>query len=89
MTNPHKNTSEPQAIPTDLNPQQALGLVGLGMMQKMSGERNSRLRLVEDFEDKFDYHSLRQRLELISLAINTGAPLTTTEVSYLMGAKPG
>ena len=89
MTNSHKNTPEPQAIPTDLNPQQALGLVGLGMMQKMSGESNARLRLVEDFEDKFDYHSLRQRLELISLAIDTGAPLTTSEVSYLMGARPG
>ena len=32
---------------------------------------------------------LRQRLELTSLAIETGAPLTTAEVSLLLGARPG
>ena len=32
---------------------------------------------------------LRDRLELTQLAIQTGAPLTTAEVSFLMGAKPG
>ena len=28
-------------------------------------------------------------LELTALAINTGAPLTTAEVSMLLGARPG
>ncbi len=89
MTIPHKKPSDSQAIPNDLNPEQALGLVGLGMMQRMSREGNTRLRLVEDYEETFDFHSLKQRLELIALAIDTGAPLSTSEVAYLLGAKPG
>ena len=32
---------------------------------------------------------LKQRLELTALAIETGAPLSTQEVSLLLGAKPG
>jgi hypothetical protein len=32
---------------------------------------------------------LRQRLELTALAIDTGAPLTTAEVTMLLGARPG
>ena len=42
-----------------------------------------------NYEEKFDLHSLRQRLELIALAIDTGAPLSTSEVGYLLGARPG
>ncbi len=34
-------------------------------------------------------NNLRNRLELTELAIKTGAPLSTLEVSILMGAKPG
>ena len=87
MSSPQKNIADSQAIPSDLNPEQALGLVGLGMMQKIS--RDGRLRLVEENEAQFDHHSLRQRLELIALAIETSAPLSTSEVSYLLGARPG
>lgn len=36
-----------------------------------------------------DVGSLRQRLELTQLALQTGAPLSTAEVTYLMGARPG
>jgi hypothetical protein len=36
-----------------------------------------------------DVGALRQRLELTELALNTGAPLTTAEVTYLMGVRPG
>jgi len=32
---------------------------------------------------------LRQRLELTALAVESGAPLTTAEVTYLLGARPG
>jgi len=32
---------------------------------------------------------LRQRLELVDLALRTAAPLTTAEVTHLMGARPG
>ena len=84
-----RKTIDSDAIPGDLNPEQALGLVGLGMMQKISRDGTSRLRLVEDNEGKFDLHGLRQRLELIALAIETGAPLSTSEVTYLLGARPG
>ena len=89
MASPQKNAADSQAIPSDLNPEQALGLVGLGMMHRMSNNGTSRLRLVEDSEEKFDQHALRQRLELIALAIETSAPLSTSEVSYLLGARPG
>ncbi len=84
-----KRTPDTTAIPTDLKPEQALGLVGLGMMQKISKEGTTRLRLVEENEGNFDLQALRQRLEIISLAIETGAPLSTNEVTHLLGAKPG
>ncbi len=85
-----KNTNNSEAIPSDLNPQQALGLVGLGMMQRISKDgATSRLRLVEDNEGKHDLSALRQRLELVALAIETGSPLSTSEVTYLLGARPG
>ncbi len=84
-----KKSSNSEAIPTDLNPQQALGLVGLGMMQKISENGASRLRLVEDNDGKHDLSGLRQRLELVALAIDTGSPLSTSEVTYLLGARPG
>ncbi len=89
MSASQKKDSNSEAIPTDLNPQQALGLVGLGMMQKISGNATSRLRLVEDHEGKYDLNGLRQRLELVALAIDTGSPLSTSEVTYLLGARPG
>ena len=89
MSASQKKNSNSEAIPTDLNPQQALGLVGLGMMQKISENGTSRLRLVEDNEGKYDLNGLRQRLELVALAIDTGSPLSTSEVSYLLGARPG
>nr|WP_286196026.1 hypothetical protein [Synechococcus sp. CCAP 1479/9] len=36
-----------------------------------------------------DLAALRQRLEITDLAIRTGAPLSTAEVTQLMGARPG
>ena len=84
-----KVNTNSKAIPSDLNPEQALGLVGLGMMQKISKDGTSRLRLVEDNEEKFHLQSLRQRLEITALAIETGAPLSTNEISLLLGARPG
>ena len=32
---------------------------------------------------------MRQRLELVNLALQTGAPLSTAEVTALLGARPG
>nr|WP_254217256.1 hypothetical protein [Synechococcus sp. CCY 9618] len=36
-----------------------------------------------------DLAGLRQRLEITDLAIRTSAPLSTAEVTQLMGARPG
>ena len=83
----------PEAAGTDLNgvkPEQALALVGMGLMQKMAA--NGELPWVwNETEDggRCDVAALRQRLELTDLALRTGAPLSTAEVTYLMGARPG
>ena len=89
MTSSHRQDTESQPIPSDLKPEQALGLVGLGLMQKISHGNSTRLRLVEDNDEKFDFHLLKERLEMTALALETGAPLSTAEVSHLLGAKPG
>ena len=73
---------------TEINPEQALGLVSLGLMQKLSDKGIANLNWLKE-DEKCDSYELRQRLELTSLAIETGAPLTTSEVSKLLGVKPG
>ena len=76
-------------LPKELKAEQALGLVGIGLMQKITSDGRSGLNwLFDENEEKADLVSLRQRLELTSLAIETGAPLSTAEVGHLMGAKP-
>jgi hypothetical protein len=85
-------SSAAEAAGTDLNgvkPEQALALVGLGLMQKMSatGELPWVWNEAED-GGRCDVAALRQRLELTDLALRTGAPLSTAEVAYLMGVRP-
>ena len=73
-----------------MKPEQALALVGMGLMQKMAA--NGELPWMwSEAEDggSCDVGALRQRLELTELALSTGAPLSTAEVTYLMGARPG
>lgn len=73
-----------------VKPEQALALVGMGLMRKMAA--NGDLPWMwSEAEDggRCDVASLRQRLELTDLALRTGAPLSTAEVTYLMGARPG
>ena len=72
----------------EINPEQALGLVSLGLMQKLSDKGITDLKWLKE-DEKCDSHELRQRLELTSLAIETGAPLSTSEVSKLLGVRPG
>ena len=72
----------------EINPEQALGLVSLGLMQKLSDKGLADLNWLKE-DEKCDTYELRQRLELTSLAIDTGAPLSTTEVSKLLGVRPG
>ena len=73
---------------TEINPEQALGLVSLGLMQKLSDKGITDLNWLKE-DEKYDYYEFRQRLELTSLAIETGAPLSTSEVSKLLGGRPG
>ena len=73
----------------ELSPDQTLGLVSLSLMQKLYQKDSSFSWLEEEKSEKVNLKNLRDRLELTQLAINTGAPLTTAEVTALIGAKPG
>ena len=81
-----QNTSAPKH---ELSPDQTLGLVSLSLMQKLSQKDPSFSWLEDEKSDKVNLKNLRDRLELTELALNTGAPLTTSEVTSLIGAKPG
>jgi len=80
-----------QAVQQGLKPEQVLACIGLGLMGKLSdgGKDLPWIWNEEDDGGSFDGTSLRQRLELVQLALQTGAPLSTAEVSHLMGARPG
>ena len=89
MTSPHKNPIKASSENRELSPDQTLGLVSLTLMQKLSQKDPSFSWLIDDNKDLRNTKNLRNRLELIDLAIKTGAPISTAEVSFLMGAKPG
>ena len=88
MSAPQPKDSKNNNSNTEINPEQALGLVSLGLMQKLSDKGIDNLNWLKE-EERCDTYELRQRLELTSLAIDTGAPLSTTEVSKLLGVRPG
>ena len=75
----------------DLNADQALGMVSFGLMQRLVQDGEVDLPWLESksSSETEQVRQLRQRLELTSLALETGAPLSTSEVSFLMGARPG
>lgn len=79
-----------QAAAQGVKPEQALAFIGLGLMQKMAGSGQDLPWIWSDAEDgsQADLAALRQRLELTQLALQTGAPLTTAEVSQLLGVRP-
>ena len=84
-------TEQSSLKPVDLNADQALGMVSFGLMQRLAQDGQVDLPWLEASgnADSERLRQLRQRLELTSLAIATGAPLTTAEVSMLLGARPG
>ena len=84
-------TEQSSLKPVDLNVDQALGMVSFGLMQRLAQDGQVDLPWLEALgnADSERLRQLRQRLELTSLAIETGAPLTTAEVSLLLGARPG
>ena len=79
-----------EAAAQGVKPEQALAFIGLGLMQKMAGSGNDLPWIWTDSDDggRADLAALRQRLELTQLALQTGAPLTTAEVSQLLGVRP-
>ena len=78
------------SIGTDeLSSEKTLGLVSLSLMQKLSQKDPTFSWLIDENSESKNLNNLRNRLELTELAIKTGAPLSTSEVSVLMGAKPG
>ena len=89
MTSSHKNELNSSSENKELTPDQTLGLVSLTLMQKLSQRDPSLSWLIDDNKDLKNIKNLRNRLELIDLAIKTGAPISTAEASFLMGAKPG
>ena len=89
MTSSHKNALKSSSEDKELIADQTLGLVSLTLMQKLSQKDPSLSWLVDDNKELQDIKNFRNRLELIDLAIKTGAPISTAEVSFLMGAKPG
>ena len=89
MSSSQKKIPESATLNNELSTDQKLGLVSLSLMQKLSQKDPSFSWLEEDNSEKLSLKKLRDRLELTELAIRTGAPLTTSEVTILMGAKPG
>lgn len=79
-----------EAMDQGVKPDQALALIGLGLVQKMVGAGDSAWVWNEPEDGgSADLPCLRRRLELTALALQTSAPLSTAEVTYLMGARPG
>ena len=66
-------------------------MVSFGLMQRLAQDGQVDLPWLESPRNANAdrLRQLRQRLELTSLAIETGAPLSTAEVSLLLGARPG
>ena len=83
-----KSIIEPMAT-EELNTDKTLGLVSLSLMQKLSQKDPTFSWLIDENNESKNLNNLRCRLELTELALKTGAPLSTSEVSILMGAKPG
>lgn len=80
-----------QVTSEGVKPEQALALIGLGLMHKLTASGQDLPWIWNEAEDggAVDLAALRQRLELTQLALQTAAPLSTSEVTHLMGARPG
>ena len=89
MASSHKKSISSSIGTDELSSEKTLGLVSLSLMQKLSQKDPTFSWLIDENSESKNLNNLRNRLELTELAIKTGAPLSTTEVSILMGAKPG
>ena len=91
MASSSKGSTQSTELATELNAEQALGLVSYSLMQRLANEGQVELPWLgaPGRQASESLRQLKQRLELTALAIETGAPLSTQEVSLLLGAKPG
>ena len=91
MASNRKTSEEPGRLSTEFNAEQALGLVSYSLMQRLASEGQAEMPWLETDGNSHAgmVRQLRQRLELTALAVESGAPLTTAEVTYLLGARPG
>jgi len=73
-----------------VQPDQALALIGLGLMGRLGTDNQGPwIWNGEEEGGSADLTALRQRLELVDLALRTSAPLSTAEVTTLLGVRPG
>ena len=89
MASSQKKPISSTLVTEELSTDKTLGLVSLRLMQKLSQKDPTFSWLTGEDSESKNINNLRNRLELTELAIKTGAPLSTSEVSVLMGAKPG
>ena len=89
MASSQKKPISSTLVTEELSTDKTLGLVSLRLMQKLSQKDPTFSWLTGEDSESKNLNNLRNRLELTELAIKTGAPLSTSEVSVLMGAKPG
>lgn len=89
MTSSQKKSISSTIRTEELSTDKTLGLVSLSLMQKLSQKDPTFSWLIDENSENKNLNNLRNRLELTELAIKTGAPLSTSEVSIIMGAKPG
>ena len=89
MASSQNKSINPPIGTEELSTDKTLGLVSLSLMHKLSQKDPSFSWLIDENSESKNLNNLRNRLELTELAIKTGAPLSTSEVSILMGAKPG
>jgi hypothetical protein len=81
-----------QALRQGVKPEHALAFIGLGLMNGLAeapSERSWFWDAEGEASGAVDGKALRQRLEALQLALQTGAPLSTAEVTHLLGARPG
>jgi hypothetical protein len=78
-----------EATAQGIKPEQALALIGLGLMRNMGGGESAWVWSEGEDGGSADLPALRQRLELTELALKTGAPLSTAELTVILGARPG
>ena len=81
-----------QALQQGVKPEHALAFIGLGLMNGLAEAPSERSWIWDsdgEASGSVDGQALRQRLEALQLALQTGAPLSTAEVAHLLGARPG